>query len=312
MNEFEKINRRKFFKKGLTTGAAIFGSFYVGITDKLFAKKSSSSIPDLVAVRNGEPDVMFDRAIASMGGMSKFVKKGQTVVVKPNIAWNREIETGADTNPLLVKRIVEHCVNAGAKKVYVFDHTCDTNWRKCYKNSGIEDAAKAAGAIVVPGNNEKYYEEVRIPGANILKTTKVHELILETDVFINVPVLKHHSSTRLTIAMKNLMGVMWDRGWYHSNGLHECIADFCLYRKPDLNIVDAYRVTMDNGPSRARKEDVILKKSLLISRDIVAVDAAAAKIFGLEPGKVKHIRLGYDKNIGNINLEELNIKKIVL
>lgn len=312
MNEFEKINRRKFFKKGLTTGAAIFGSFYVGITDKLFAKKSSSSIPDLVAVRNGEPDVMFNRAIASMGGMSKFVKKGQTVVVKPNIAWNREIETGADTNPLLIKRIVEHCVNAGAKKVYVFDHTCDTNWRKCYNNSGIEDAAKAAGAIVVPGNNEKYYEEVRIPGAKILKTTKVHELILETDVFINVPVLKHHGSTRLTIAMKNLMGVMWDRGWYHSNGLHECIADFCLYRKPDLNIVDAYRVTMDNGPSRARKEDVILKKSLLISRDIVAVDAASAKIFGLEPGKVKHIKRGYDKNIGNINLEELNIKKIVL
>ncbi len=312
MREFKKINRREFFKKGFITGAAIFGPFYVGMTDKIFAKKSLSSIPDLVAVRNGEPDVMFDKAIASMGGMREFIKKGQTVVIKPNIGWNREIETGANTNPLLVKRIVEHCLNAGAKKVYVFDHTCDTNWRECYKNSGIEDAAKAAGAIVVPGNNEKYYEEVRIPGAKILKTTKVHELILETDVFINVPVLKHHGSTRLTIAMKNLMGVIWDRGWYHSSGLHECIADFCLYRKPDLNIVDAYRVTMDNGPQRARKEDISLKKSLLISRDIVAVDAASAKIFGIEPEKVKHIKRGYDKNIGNINLEELNIKKIVL
>ena len=266
---------------------------------------------DLVAVRNGEAADMFEKGIQALGGMQSFIRKGQTVVVKPNIGWAREPETGADTNPALVKRIVEHCYQAGAKKVFVFDNTCH-NWKKCYTLSQIEASARDAGATVAPGNDERYYEEVRIAGAKTLKKTKVHELILDSDVLINVPVLKHHSGSGLTIAMKNLMGVVWDRGYYHLHGLQECIADFCLYRKPDLNIVDAYRVTMDNGPQRARPEDISLKKSLLISKDIVAADAAAAKIFGAEPESIDHIRLGYEKNIGNIKLSELNIKRIAL
>ena len=144
-----------------------------------------------------------------------------------------------------VKRIVEHCVKAGAKTVYVFDHTCN-NHQRCYANSGIEDAAKAAGATIVPAHAKTYYKDISIAKAEVLKSVKVHEKILESDVFINVPVLKHHGSSHLSVAMKNLMGIVWDRGFYHGNGLHQCIADFCLFRKPDLNIVDAYRVTMRN------------------------------------------------------------------
>ena len=308
MRNDDRINRRNFFKQGAIAGATIIGSGMPGAARQLFAQ-SAEAIPDLVAVRNGEPAAMFDEGIKALGGMTKFISKGQTVVVKPNIGWNREASTGANTNPVLVKRIVEHCLNAGASKVYVFDNSVEKN---SYQTSGIEQAAKDGGAKVVPANTESYFEEVRIAGANVLKKTKVHELILESDVFINVPILKHHGSSGLTLAMKNLMGVVWDRREYHISGLHDCIADFCLYRKPDLNIVDAYYVTVANGPQRARPEDVVLKKNLLITKDIVAADAAAAKIFGEKPENILHIKLGHEKKIGNMNLDELNIKKIAL
>jgi uncharacterized protein (DUF362 family) len=307
----KSMNRRQFFRTSFSMGAAVLGATVLGKRGILHADEAAPAIPDLVAIKGGEPDVMFQKAIAALGGMEQYVKKGQTVVVKPNIGWNREPETGADTNPMLVKNIVEACLAVGAVKVYVFDHTCN-DWEKSYKSSQIEQYAKNAGATVVPAHAESYYEEVRIAGAKILKTAKVHELILDSDVLINVPVLKHNGSSRLTIAMKNLMGVVWDRGFYHYQGLHECIADFCLYRKPDLNIVDAYRITMDHGPNRARPEDVVIKKNLLISKDIVAVDAAAAKIWGTEPENVEHIRLASEKNVGQIDLNQLNIARISL
>ncbi|HOK51673.1 MAG TPA: DUF362 domain-containing protein, partial [Bacteroidales bacterium] len=264
---------------------------------------------DLVAVMGGEPDVMFDRAIAAMGGIGKYVKKGMRVVVKPNIGWDKTPEYAANTNPLLVKRIVEHCFQAGAKEVLVFDNTCD-QWQRCYTNSGIEKAVKDAGGKLIPGNSEGYYHPVNIAAGKRLKQTKEHEAILESDVFINVPVLKSHGGATLTIAMKNMMGIVWDRGYWHRNDLHQCIADFASYRKPTLNIIDAYRVMKQNGPKGVSLSDVVTMKSLIISEDIVAADAAAAKLFGLNPENVDYIKIAAQMGIGNMNLEKLNIGRI--
>ena len=225
----QKFKRREILSRGLSLGLVAGGALIPGKPDFLWAKEKSARIPDLVAVKNGEPDAMFKKAIELMGGMEQFVKKGQTVVVKPNIGWPRVPEVGANTNPLLVKTIVESCWAAGARRVYVFDNVVTptvSNARNCYQLSGIEEAAKAARAVVVPVDNFSY-REVRIPGGKILKTADVHSLILDCDVFINVPVLKHHSSTHLTIAMKNLMGVVKNRMAYHLTGLDQCIADFC-------------------------------------------------------------------------------------
>jgi len=307
----KKCNRRDFIKKGLIFSAATISPLMPGNLNRLFSRDNPIVVPDLVAVKNGEPGALFDEAIQAMGGISRFVRKGQTAVIKPNIAWNRGPDTGANTNPLLVKRIVEHCKQAGAKRVYVFDHTIDHE-PDCYKHSGIEQAARSAGALVVPGNQEKNYQKAIIPNAKTLKKVKVHELILESDVYINVPVLKHHSYTTLTLAMKNQMGVVWDRMEYHNTDLHRCISDFCHFKIPDLNIMDAYRVTMRNGPQRAGKDDLTLMKMLLISTDIVAIDAAASKLFGKEPRMIRHVRYGNEDKIGNMNLEELHIKKIDL
>ena len=234
---------------------------------------------DLVAVMGGEPEMMFRKAITEMGGMSKFVKPGNKVVVKPNIGWDKVPELAGNTNPKLVKEIIAQCYKAGAAEVVVFDHTCD-DWRKCYKNSGIEDAAKAAKAKVVPANEESYYREVDLPHGKNLRKTKIHNAILDCDVWINVPILKHHGGANLTISMKNHMGIVWDRGAFHKNDLQQCIADICTFRKPAvLNVVDAYRVLKSNGPRGTSAADVVNPKALFISSDIVAVDTAATKFF---------------------------------
>jgi len=308
------MDRREFIKKSLTTGIVTGSAITFGNYSHLFAYpyKSLFDKPfDLVAIKGGEPDVMFDKGIQSFGGMKTFIKKGQTVVVKPNIGWDVNPERAGNTNPILIKRIIQSCFEAGAKYVYVFDHTCD-NWKRCYSNSGIESAVKDAGGKVVSGDSEGYYQQVTVKNGKKLTDVKVHELILESDVFINVPILKHHSSADVTISMKNLMGIVWDRGYWHRTNLHQCIADFATYRKPDLNIVDAYLVMKRNGPRGISKDDVLTLKSQIISSDIVAADAAAAKLFNSNPGDIDYIRIANEMKIGNMNLDQLNINRIKL
>ncbi|HEY4756465.1 MAG TPA: DUF362 domain-containing protein [Ignavibacteriaceae bacterium] len=308
------MDRREFIKKSLATGIVTGSAITFGNYSHLFAYpyKSLFDKPfDLVAIKGGEPDVMFDKGIQSFGGMKTFIKKGQTVVVKPNIGWDVNPERAGNTNPILIKRIIQSCFEAGAKYVYVFDHTCD-NWKRCYSNSGIESAVKDAGGKVVSGDSEGYYQQVTVKNGKKLTDVKVHELILESDVFINVPILKHHSSADVTISMKNLMGIVWDRGYWHRTNLHQCIADFATYRKPDLNIVDAYLVMKRNGPRGISKDDVLTLKSQIISSDIVAADAAAAKLFNSNPGDIDYIRIANEMKIGNMNLDQLNINRIKL
>jgi len=305
------MKRRNFIKKSVQAGFAASAAYSFGSYSNLFANKLLSEKYDLVAVKGGQPDVMFDQAIQFLGGMKAFVKKGQSVVVKPNIGWDVSPEGGANTNPLLINRIIKHCYEAGAKVVYVFDHSCD-NWVKCYSDSGIEKAVKDAGGKMVPANSESYYQEVKIKGAKNLTNALVHELILDSDVFINVPVLKDHDSAGVTISMKNLMGVVWDRGFWHRNNLHQCIADFPSFKKPDLNIVDAYYVMKRNGPRGVSKDDLIEMKSQIISTDIVAADAAAAKLYGINPESISYINIADEMKIGIKDLNKLSIKRIIM
>ena len=307
------MDRRQFINKGIGAGIVAGTSLLWGKHRRFIDIPYSTATKkyDLVAVKGGEPNVMFDKAIESLGGMKQFVTKGQTVLVKPNIGWDTSPERGANTNPKLVGRIIEHCFDAGAKEVFVFDHTCEY-WANCYTNSGIEKAAKDAGAKVVSGETEGYYQEVAIPNGKSLRKAKVHELLLSSNVIINVPVLKVHDGARATIAMKNFMGVVWDRRYWHANNLHQCIADFATYCKPSLNIVDAYTVMKQNGPRGTSVEDTVMMKSLVVSSDIVAVDAASAKLLGFEPSEIGHIKIADAMHVGTMDLSGLSINKIKL
>jgi uncharacterized protein (DUF362 family) len=228
------------------------------------------------------------------------------------MSWNVDPERGATTSPSLVTRIIAHCVNARARRVYLVDHTLD-NARLAFDRNGMEEAAKAEGATIVPGNSRRYYQSVSIDGARILTETQVHELVLESDVFINVPILKHHGSAKITSALKNLMGVVWNRRVYHSAGLNQSIADFPLVRLPDLNVVDAFRVMMSGGPrgtSYATK--VELKRMQILTQDIVAADVASAKTWGIDPDDVPYIGMAARHGLGTYDLDQLSIERISL
>lgn len=280
------------------------------------AQAAADNYADMAAIMNGEPAAMLRAALEQMGGIKRFVKKGDKVTLKPNIGWDRTPELAANTNPDLIVEMIKQCQNAGAAEVRVFDHTCD-EWTRCYDHSGIDKAVKAAGGIMVPANEESYYQEIELPKGKALKKAKVHKAILESDVWFNIPVLKNHGGARLTIAMKNHMGIVWDRRAFHSLGLQECIADITTISKPAaLHIVDAYRIMTDNGPQGRNANDVVLTKALFASTDIVAVDTAAAKFFNqfrqIPLETVSHIENGQKLGMGTMDIDKLNVKRIKL
>ncbi|SFL55209.1 Tat (twin-arginine translocation) pathway signal sequence [Porphyromonadaceae bacterium KH3CP3RA] len=311
------MDRRNFLRAVALTGAALTTvkeTDAMSILTQSFETANAAKKYDLVAVMGGEPEAMFRKAIAEMGGISNFISKGDKVCVKPNIGWDQPVEMAANTNPKLVEEIIKQCFDAGAAEVTVFDHTCD-DWRKSYANSGIEEAAKKAGAKVVPAHQESYYKTVSLPKGKSLKTTKIHQAIVDCDKWINVPVLKNHGGAQLTISMKNYMGIVWDRGFFHANDLQQCIADVCTYpKKPVLNIVDAYRLMKTSGPRGRSLSDVVLSKGLFISQDIVAADTAAANFFNqareMPLDKVTHISKGEELGIGTMKLDNLNIRRL--
>ena len=312
------MDRRKFLKTAAIAGAA--ASIKLGaraqnaISNNVGQVLGSSETekkqaPVIVAVRNGEPGEMFRKGIEALGGMKAFVKPGQTVVVKPNIGWNKPPEMAANTHPELIAEIVRQALAAGAKSVTVFDRTC-SEWTSCYKNSGIESAATEAGATVVTGQSESWYVDRDCEEAVRMKSAKIHKSLLEADVVINVPVLKNHGGAKMTAAMKNYMGVVWDRGFMHNNNLPQCIADSILYRKPDLNVIDAYRIVTANGPQGRSADDVALKKYQILSTDIVAADTLALKVIEYKPDQVPYLKLGESLGLGSTDESSYDIKRI--
>lgn len=312
------MERRNFLKTLLIGGVA--GAIQLKPSELLskstLLDASAAEIPDLVAVMGGEPAEMYKKAIEAMGGISKYVKKGQKVVVKPNIGWDKKPEFGANTNPELVVAIIKDCLKAGATEVVVFDHTCD-EWRACYKNSGIEDAVKSAGGKIAFAHDEKYYRSVKLPKGIRLKEAKIHEAILDCDVWFNVPVLKNHGGARMTLSMKNYMGIVWDRRFWHANDLQQCIADCAtMTKKPALNIIDGYRIMTQNGPKGVNLSDVQISKALFMSEDIVAADTAATRFFNqykaMTIDDASHIKLAEKHGLGTTGIDKIKVERIKL
>ncbi len=308
------MERRNFLRAIALGGAATILPWK---SERSFAQHTQTATgkgTDLVAVMGGEPEAMYAKAMDAIGGIGQYVKKGSRVTIKPNIGWDKAPEMAANTNPKLVAAIVKDCLQAGASEVTVFDHTCD-DWKACYKNSGIEAAVEAAGGKMAFAHEEKYYQAVSLPNGKRLKTAKVHEAIINCDVWINVPVLKNHGGAKMSISMKNNMGIVWDRRYWHANDLQQCIADFSTYtKKPVLNIVDAYRIMTQNGPKGKSENDVQLAKALFLSADPVAVDTAAVKFFSqytaMTINDASHIKIGGEMNIGTTDIDKLKIQRI--
>ncbi len=234
-----------------------------------------ASLKGKVAVaRNDDPYRNTLAAIALVGGMKAFVRPGAHVVVKPNIGWNRVPASCATTNPDVVKAIVEECIKAGAAKVEVFDRPCEDP-RRTYARSGIEKAAKDAGATVRFIEDYEYVER-DIPRGVVLKKWQVVESVVKCDALINVPIAKDHDTATLTMAMKNLMGVMGgNRGEIHTN-MGQKLADFSTLVVPTLNILDANSILVAHGPQGGTTDDIRQPAMVIAGVEAATVDAFAA------------------------------------
>jgi uncharacterized protein (DUF362 family) len=269
---------------------------------------AQTSKGDLVVKIEGEsPYEITKRAVKELGGMEKFISKQDIVMIKPNIGWNRDVEQAACTNPEVVRAVVEMALNAGAKKVIVMDNPCHKA-EDTYSRSGIKNAAQKAGAEVrFPDENRLIVHDFK--GQRVTQWP-VFKDFLDVDKFINVPILKHHGSAGLTIAMKNLYGILGgNRGKLHRD-MGQGITDLAYGFKPQLNIVDAYRVLMRNGPIGGRISDVELKKTVIASTNIMEADVVAVNVFGAAPEQYDFIRAAFDRKIGQMDIAKINLKSI--
>ena len=268
-------------------------------------------LPDVVVTRAGEPEELVRRALSALGGMDKFVSPGARVIVKPNICVDfRTYEYAATTNPWVVGTLVKLCYEAGASSVKVMDFPFNGTPEQAYQVSGIQEQVEAAGGEMAYMLSE-HFIPIDNPAGLVLKTTSVYEDILKADVLINAPIAKNHGSSRLTLGMKNLMGVVLDRGALHGN-LGQCIADLNALVRPQLTVIDAVRILTAYGPSGGSLNYVKKLDTLIASRDVVAADSYAAGLFGMKPEDLAYIAAATRMGLGRSDLQNLHIQEITL
>jgi uncharacterized protein (DUF362 family) len=267
------------------------------------------SSPDLVVARSGEPEEMVRAAVAALGGMERFVKPGDVVVVKPNICVAyHTFEYAATTNPWVVGAVVKMALEAGAKKVKVMDYPFGGTAEQAYRISGIQDAVQQAGGKMVVMSNIKFVE-ADIPAGKDLKSVRIFDDVLGADVLINVPIAKNHELARLTLSMKNLMGVIYNRPAMHAN-LGQRLADLSTRVHSHLMVVDAVRMLMAHGPTGGNLADVKKADTIIASPNIISADSYAATLFGIAPDKLTYIKKGVEMGLGSGNLNEIKIEEI--
>ncbi|MBW1971219.1 MAG: DUF362 domain-containing protein [Deltaproteobacteria bacterium] len=293
----KRFSRRDFIFKSLgLTGGLLFFS-----PENLFAKEKS-----VIFVAKGKDVAKTTRScIDAIGGISKFISRNDIVVIKPNIAWDRRVEQAANTHPEVVAEMVRLAYQAGAKKVKVFDNTCDDP-RRTYKTSGIADAAKKAGAFVSYVNDKKF-KKMMIGGKHI-KKWKVYTEVIEADKVINIPIAKQHGSAILSMALKNWFGAVGGfRGRLHW-GLHHSIAEIAHFFKPTLTVMDATRILINNGPQGGSLKDVKVMDMVIASTDQVAIDAFCAKyLFGIDPYDIPYIKYANELKMGVMEIDKIKI-----
>lgn len=309
-----EFSRRRFLEAvGMTGMAACVGAVAgCGEGSQFRPKKPKEHklSSNLIIVKGEDPKKMAEMAVEALGGMDKLVKPNDTVVVKPNMAWDRLPEQAATTNPAVVGAVVELCLKAGAKQVRVFDRTCN-DARRSYNTSGIAKAAEEAGASVSYVLDRKF-RTLPIPRGVSMKEWPIYEDAARADVLINVPIAKHHGISRLTLGFKNMMGIAGgNRGKWHPD-IHQRLADLATVAAVDLTIVDAYRILTDRGPASGTAADVRKEGLLVAGIDPVAVDAFCATIFGLKPQEVGAVQKAFDLGLGEMDLSKVKQQRIEL
>lgn len=268
---------------------------------------SDPNLPEMVVAQGEDPRALVRGSIEELGGIKRFVARGEVVLIKPNIGWDRTPEQAANTNPQVVAEVVRLSREAGASKVIVTDVSCNEP-RRCYQRSGIAEAAAAEGAeVILP--EDRVLKRVNLRRG--LGSWLVLEAVLSADKVINIPVAKHHSLTGVTLGMKNWLGIVGGpRVWLHQD-IHSSVVDLADFVRPALTIIDAYRILVRNGPTGGALSDVELKKTLVASTDPVAADAFVAKAYwNLDARSLRYLQMAQDRGLGRVDFENVRAKKL--
>ena len=297
------INRRQFM-----AGLAATAVSSVCLPRMTWAAAGSGSTPTVHVVHGANPQSMLMAGIDRLGGWAAFVKPRQNLILKVNAAWASSPDQGGNTSPELVEACIQECLRAGAAAVVVPEKSCSPA-KEAFERSGIGPAVKRAGGRMYAPERH-HFQRVTIPRGVSLKEADVVRDVLEAPCLINMPVAKSHGGSKLTLSMKNWMGSVKDRGFWHRNNLHQCIADFSTAVKPKLIIVDATRIMLTNGPRGPGK--MAYPDQLILGTDPVAADAYAATLFEKEPFSIRYIKIAHDMGIGCGDLNQVRIEHITV
>lgn len=318
--ETERLNRREALLRllrltGISAAAAGLGVWFtkrsqrpepalIAGLNRKFTVPQDSTLPEMAIVQGSTgPRELVQRAVQDIGGIRHFISRGDVVVVKPNIGWDRTPEQAANTNPEIVAEVVRLCQEAGAARVIVTDVSCNEP-RRCFQRSGIAEAARVQGAqVILP--EERKFREVDLRG-EVLRVWPVFEPFLSADKMINIPIAKHHSLTGATLGMKNWYGILGGQRHRLHQRIHESLADLADFMRPTLTILDAYRVLIRNGPTGGNLADVALKHTVIAATDPVALDAYAAKAYwDLDWHTLRYLKLANERGLGKLDFDHL-------
>ncbi len=313
------MERREFIEKSLIlgTGAFTLGTIGCNLTEPQDKqnKKANRSIDkslDVSYVTGKDIEKITEEAINLLGGMKSFVKPRNKVIIKPNIGWARTPDQAATTNPIVIKKIIEMCYNAGAGRVSVTDLPCNSA-SITFERTGIQKAVQEVdGYVYYPKNYRIKKMKLEAPFYLPVEKKEIKSWLMftdfvEADVVINIAIAKHHNLSKLTLGMKNWYGAISGRRNQLHQAIHESIASLAYHFKPHLTIIDAIRILLRNGPTGGSIKDTKVMDSIIASRNQVAADAVGTTLFGMKPEDVPHITIAHSLGLGDYDLNKLNI-----
>ncbi len=301
--------RREFLKLGLAAGAAwALAPAWRALAAAGETAGDEGGGPDVWVIHGEDKQALIGKALAVIFAHGGLGTQPRTLTLKVNAAWARTPEEGACTHPALVEGFLRGCRDAGVRQTVIAENPC-TDARFAFPRSGIQEAAARVGTPMINLREGGHWVEREIPGGRVLRRARVGRQFLECDALVNMPVAKHHDATTLTMAMKNWMGAVEDRGFWHRNDLHQCIADFSTFIKPRWTIIDATRIMLTGGPQGPSK-DMRHPNLLVVSRDGVAADAFACTLFHDSIDAVRHLVLAREMGIGETDLAKMKLHQL--
>jgi len=311
------LDRRDFLKQvaawsaGAALAAPMFSMPSIVRAQAGGEDKEAGAKPVVIVAKGKDYAALVATAIAKLGGIEQFVRPGNKVVVKPNIGWDRSPEQAANTHPDVVAAIAKLCLGANAASVQIFDRTCN-DARRCYANSGIHAAIEAINdpRVTCSHIEDRKFIPVKIERGKAITEWQLYKDAVEADCYINVPIAKHHGLSKLTLGMKNVMGVIGgQRGNIHQ-GIGQKLADLNTVIRPKLTIIDATRILLRNGPQGGNLADVQVLDTIIASTDPVAADAYATTLFGMKPEQIASTVAAYEMGLGEMDLSKISIVEV--